>query len=1219
MLPDAGVRKQRGYTLIDLAMALTIFGLLLAGVSSGLRVYMKDKQLTDTREHSQMVVRALENYILQEGRFPCPAPVNASLEDAAYGVALGACATADVGAPGSFAGGIWVEEAVEDPANRVVRGMVPFATLGLPEFFVYDGYGNRLQYAVSSAKTDRESFANSRAGIMVLGDHSDEDDMKTRLNHFVVFSSGADERGAWSRYGREVLPCDTAALDGENCNTASDARAAYRLARHSTVRPGDAAYGRHFDDIVQNVVSIHLPQWRTDENDKESIQTVDANQKLFITATAGQAVPAAPAGAAAAQLRIDVMGEAKAAKSMAANYCLYDDADKCFAPEILMDSGNNALNCDAQMMKGIGLSVAECVSGYSVTCGAGEFIAGINPDGSAKCQAYNFSTGEPPAVQVPGCGASNYKALKTAPASGTLCAAGTPSTATASAEGWTWTCASTNSDLVAGCKAFRDEPAVDGVCGSSHGGTYVSAPGSNLCAAGTASTVNSGSSAFTWTCAGQNGGATASCSATRVYPIPGACGSANNANLAAAPSGGSLCSQGTATAVSGSGPWAWSCSGQYGGASANCSANRTINGTCGTAHNANYASAPTTNLCGVGTASAVTGAGPWAWTCAGQYGGTTASCTANKSQPGACGTANGASYASKPTTNLCAAGTASTVSGAGPWTWTCAGVGGGAASGTCTAYKTGTPTPPKCTLPMTTSVCVNGSCQNNYGMQTPPPAGPYMKQFEMVSGAGLPSLTVEFKNTSGSTSIPNWSCTATQSALNVPKVCDTDYPVNLSDRTGTVNMYAYITRYNTSDYMIQYMVASAECEYKAGTCGASNGGSFATPPTSGLCSSGVAGSVGQSGSKWGWYCGSTYCQADKVDPVDGYCGSSSAQAMYSKPTTNLCASGTATAVTGSGPWNWSCTGSGGGQTSGCQALLRADGACGTANGGTFSSQPSSNLCSSGTAVGMSGSGPWTWHCNGTNGGNTPSCSANKAAAPTNGACGASNGGTFSSAPSSGLCSTGSATSVSGSGPWTWSCNGANGGTNAGCSANKTAPTNVGDDCGEGDLYAGVFNGKKLCITAPAYQTILTWSAVTTDLSSLTNCTLSGTFKDQPDNARGCIDGEHNTQVISALAASYPAVDYCADLTAHGHSDWYLPAFKELKHIHYTMPGSAYRYSGVADDFYWSSSEGSEGGQYAIGRFNNPGWSHTDRLNVRQGGNTFRYMNHIVMCVREYKE
>lgn len=53
---------------------------------------------------------------------------------------------------------------------------------------------------------------------------------------------------------------------------------------------------------------------------------------------------------------------------------------------------------------------------------------------------------------------------------------------------------------------------------------------------------------------------------------------------------------------------------------------------------------------------------------------------------------------------------------------------------------------------------------------------------------------------------------------------------------------------------------------------------------------------------------------------------------------------------------------------------------------------------------------------------------------TNGSCGAANGSVFASAPTTNLCSAGTATAVTGVGPWTWSCNGTNGGTNQSCSA-----------------------------------------------------------------------------------------------------------------------------------------------------------------------------------------
>ena len=73
----------------------------------------------------------------------------------------------------------------------------------------------------------------------------------------------------------------------------------------------------------------------------------------------------------------------------------------------------------------------------------------------------------------------------------------------------------------------------------------------------------------------------------------------------------------------------------------------------------------------------------------------------------------------------------------------------------------------------------------------------------------------------------------------------------------------------------------------------------------------------------------------------------------------------------------------------------------------------------------------------------------------NGVCGSANGGTFPAAPASNLCSVGTATTVSGSGPWTWTCQGSNGGSNASCSANLQSSTSMNllfeDDFNDGAL------------------------------------------------------------------------------------------------------------------------------------------------------------------------
>ena len=72
---------------------------------------------------------------------------------------------------------------------------------------------------------------------------------------------------------------------------------------------------------------------------------------------------------------------------------------------------------------------------------------------------------------------------------------------------------------------------------------------------------------------------------------------------------------------------------------------------------------------------------------------------------------------------------------------------------------------------------------------------------------------------------------------------------------------------------------------------------------------------------------------------------------------------------------------------------------------------------------------------GSNGGTTATCSATKVASaqPVNGACGSSNGGTVSTKPTANLCTAGTASTVAGTGPWSWSCAGSSGGATASCS------------------------------------------------------------------------------------------------------------------------------------------------------------------------------------------
>jgi hypothetical protein len=130
---------------------------------------------------------------------------------------------------------------------------------------------------------------------------------------------------------------------------------------------------------------------------------------------------------------------------------------------------------------------------------------------------------------------------------------------------------------------------------------------------------------------------------------------------------------------------------------------------------------------------------------------------------------------------------------------------------------------------------------------------------------------------------------------------------------------------------------------------------------------------------WSFYATAT-ADSTSSSAVAGACGSSNGATVSAKPTANLCTTGAASTVSGSGPWSWTCAGSDGGSTASCSDKLASTstpavaGACGSSNGATVSAKPTANLCTTGTASAVSGSGPWSWSCAGSNGGSTATCS-----------------------------------------------------------------------------------------------------------------------------------------------------------------------------------------------------------------------------------------------------
>ncbi len=442
------------------------------------------------------------------------------------------------------------------------------------------------------------------------------------------------------------------------------------------------------------------------------------------------------------------------------------------------------------------------------------------------------------------------------------------------------------------------------------------------------------------------------------------CGAANGVGFAARPSS-SLCTEGTPSEVEGDGPWTWTCAGEKGGASVSCSAPLLVNGECGLANGSQSAAPPLESLlCRAGDASSVTGQGPWYWNCFGENGGAVAQCAAYTLIRGACGAAADTPVRKAPSEGLCASGKSTAVIGDGPWSWTCLG--------------SDEDNSVNCTAP----VRINGSCGIAHGM----------------SMASVPTADL----------------------------CATGQPSEVEGE-GPWTWLCMGENGGTSMSCLAPVITNA-------TCGPAHGLGVETAPTEGLCAEGRPDAVNGDG-PWRWTCEGSGggARADCMAPlkVDGACGPINKAELDEAPEDGLCASGVPGVVLGSGPWQWTCQGAGGGITSNCMVTRAVPAQCGTAHGIGSPTPPLASLCLSGVPTTVIGKGPWFWTCQNTSGSHKVDCMAPRL---INGACGAAADAPHVLPPEKDFCRGGTASPVSGAGPWTWSCEGSGGGVSASCRA-----------------------------------------------------------------------------------------------------------------------------------------------------------------------------------------
>ncbi len=201
--------RNKGFSLLEMAIVLTIVGLLMAGLIPSISGQIEQQHRSETRKQLDDIQQALFGFAVSNGRLPCPAdgtiPTVAGLANGAGREKISCVAGAN-------------------------GGVLPWVTLGVSET---DAWGRRFTYRVSPNFADavntttyagctpkliptQASFALCSKGNLNIGLTAGATNVATNIPALIV-SHGTDGLGAFMPSGQQIQPVPTANTEqGDN-------------------------------------------------------------------------------------------------------------------------------------------------------------------------------------------------------------------------------------------------------------------------------------------------------------------------------------------------------------------------------------------------------------------------------------------------------------------------------------------------------------------------------------------------------------------------------------------------------------------------------------------------------------------------------------------------------------------------------------------------------------------------------------------------------------------------------------------------------------------------------------------------------------------------------------------------------------------------------------------------------------------------------------------
>lgn len=252
-----------GFTLIELSVVLIVIALITGMGMMATLGTLESARRASTQNKLDVIEKALMDFRNRYDRLPCPGDITLTDSSSVYGLEAANVNECTGGSPA--AEDVSGNNGIQHYLNGyppTVSGSVPARTLGLPDEYMFDGWGRRFTYVVDAHVTMPNAFSiippnANNCSLWVKdsgGGYRSGDDTRGGAM-YVLVSHGPNGHGAYVSGGSRVSAGSTNGDELTNCRCDSAAQSTgnaslpYFVQKEATENPTDAR--DRFDDIVR--------------------------------------------------------------------------------------------------------------------------------------------------------------------------------------------------------------------------------------------------------------------------------------------------------------------------------------------------------------------------------------------------------------------------------------------------------------------------------------------------------------------------------------------------------------------------------------------------------------------------------------------------------------------------------------------------------------------------------------------------------------------------------------------------------------------------------------------------------------------------------------------------------------------------------------------------------------------------------------------------------